>query len=184
MQDPALLPAPCAPAPACVHRQPHAFIDQHLGDEGLDALEIDVASRQRGRIDDEEGLPDARRVAFVDEERRASKPKRAPVSAVTSSSTTSASIAPLGLLAAPIGSIEPSSPAFGSVVGIAIPVERPAFGNRLALPFAATMSLPRATSDSDRSIISASASRRGNTAATGLVPNTGCLPPGGRHGGG
>jgi hypothetical protein len=47
----------------------------------------------------------------------ASKPNCAPISAVTSNSTTSASIAPLGLLTAPIGSIEPCMPACGSVVG-------------------------------------------------------------------
>jgi hypothetical protein len=45
-------------------------------------------------------------------------------------------------------------------------------------PFwAATMILPRATWDSDRSIISGSPSRRGNMAAMGLVPNSGALPP-------
>ena len=85
----------------------------------------------------------------------------------------SASIAPL---APPIGSIEPARPALGSVVGWPSPSSAQPRG--IALPsFAATMSLPRATSDSDRSIESGGASRRGNTAAIGLVPKSGRRPP-------
>ena len=48
----------------------------------------------------------------------------------------------------------------------------------MALPSrAATMSLPRATSDRLRSITSGGASRRGNAAAIGLVPKSARLPP-------
>jgi hypothetical protein len=50
-----------------------------------------------------------RAVAFVDEEARGLEAELPPISAVTSSSTTSASIAPLGLVMAPIGSIEPAA---------------------------------------------------------------------------
>ena len=103
----------------------------------------------------------------------ASNPIAAPVSAVTMSSTTSASIAPL---VPPSGSIEPSRPAFGSVVGWPSPSSAQPSG--IALPsLAATISLPRATSDSDRSISNGAAARRGNTAAIGLVPKSGRLPP-------
>ena len=99
----------------------------------------------------------------------ASAPIAAPVSAVTRSSTTSASIAPL---VPPIGSIEPSSPALGSVVGL--PSRSSAQPSGIDLPsLAATISLPRATSDSDRSIDSGSPARRGNTAAIGFVPKIG-----------
>ena len=106
----------------------------------------------------------------------ASKPNCAPISALTSSSTISASMAPLGLLAAPTGSMEPIMPACGSVVGW--PVASSAHPSGIDLPsLAATISLPRATSLKDRSIINASAERRGNIAATGLVPNTACRPP-------
>ena len=106
----------------------------------------------------------------------ASKPKRAPITALTSSSTTSASIAPLGLVAAPTGSIDPASAAWASVVGW--PSASSAQPGGMASPFlAATITLPRATSLRLRSTISGSAPRRGNTAATGLVPKIGCLPP-------
>ena len=106
----------------------------------------------------------------------ASKPNCAPISAVTNNSTTSASMAPLGLLAAPIGSMLPCKPACGSVVGWPALSSAHPVGMR-APALAATISLPRATSLSDRSIINASAPLRGNTAATGLVPNIGCRPP-------
>ena len=43
--------------------------------------------------------------------------------------------------------------------------------------WAATISLPRATSDRLRSIINGPAARRGKMAATGLVPKIGCRPP-------
>ncbi len=106
----------------------------------------------------------------------ASKPNCEPMSAVTSSSTTSANIAPLVLVVAPIGNIEPCMPALGSAVGW--PWASSAQPSGMASPFfAATMSLPRATSLRLRSIINGSAFRRGNTAATGLVPKMGCLPP-------
>ena len=42
---------------------------------------------------------------------------------------------------------------------------------------AATMILPRATAESDRSIMRGAAPRRGNAAATGLVPNSARVPP-------
>ena len=106
----------------------------------------------------------------------ASKPNCAPMTAVTSSSTISASIAPLLDVAAPIGSIEPSSAALASVVGW--PFASSAQPSGIGSPFfAATMTLPRATSLRLRSIINGSPVRRGNTAATGLVPKIGCLPP-------
>ena len=74
---------PLVPRPALQHQpafagQPHALIHQHLGDDGLHPLEIDVASAQCGRIDDDEGLPDARRVAFVHEERRRLETEASP----------------------------------------------------------------------------------------------------------
>ena len=85
-------------------------------------------------------------------------------------------MAPLGELTAPIGSIEPAMPALGSVVGW--PSASSAQPAGMARPsLAATISLPRATSLRLRSIINASAPWRGNTAATGLVPKMGCLPP-------
>ena len=106
----------------------------------------------------------------------ASKPNWAPIRAVTSSSTTSASIAPFGDDIAPMGSIDPVNAALASVVGW--PSASSAQPSGIGWPvLAATITLPRATSLRLRSIISASASRRGNTAATGLVPKIGCLPP-------
>ncbi len=106
----------------------------------------------------------------------ASKPKLAPVSAATSSSMISASIAPLGLPTATTGSIESSRPAAGSVVGL--PSRSKAQPSGIDWPaFAAAISLPRATSDSDRSISSGSALWRGKTAAIGSVPKIGCFPP-------
>ena len=106
----------------------------------------------------------------------ASKPKFAPMTAVTSSSTTSASIAPFGDDTAPIGSIDPCNAAAASVVGL--PAASSAQPGGIGLPsFAATMTLPRATSERLRSTISGSPLRRGNTAATGLVPKIGCRPP-------
>ena len=73
--------------------------------------------------------------------------------------------------------MEPSSPAFGSVVGL--PWASSAQPAGIVLPsFAATISLPRATSDRLRSIISGSASpRRGKIAAIGFVPKIACRPP-------
>ncbi len=103
----------------------------------------------------------------------ASKPSAAPVSAVTMSSTISASIAPF---VPPIGSMLPSRPAAGLVVGW--PSRSSAHPSGIALPSrAATMSLPRATSDSDRSIVTAGPLRRGNVAAIGFVPKSARLPP-------
>ncbi|MCY1452161.1 hypothetical protein D9M71_690640 [compost metagenome] len=103
----------------------------------------------------------------------ASAPKLAPASEVTSSSTISASIAPL---TPPAGSIEPRSAACASVVGW--PASSNAQPSGIGLPcFAATMILPRATSDNDRSITTGAWPRRGNTAAMGLVPNSGRRPP-------
>ena len=85
----------------------------------------------------------------------------------------SASMAPL---APPAGSIMPSSPAFGSVVGL--PSLSSAQPGGMGLPSrAATMSLPRATSERLRSITMGGASRRGNAAAIGLVPKSARLPP-------
>ena len=95
------------------------------------------------------------------------------MSAHTRSSTTSASIAPL---APPSASIDPSSAALASVVGA--PERSSAQPNGIGLPSrAAIMTLPRATCDSDKSMISGAASRRGKIAAIGLVPKTGCVPP-------
>jgi hypothetical protein len=104
----------------------------------------------------------------------ASKPSAAPVSAVTSTSTSSASIAPF---APPIASIEPANAALASVVG------RPSWSSAqpsgIGCPaLAATITLPRATSDKERSIVSGGPSRRGSAAAIGLVPNSGRFPPG------
>jgi len=45
--------------------------------------------------------------------------------------------------------------------------------------FAATITLPRAASDNDRSMTSGASPRRGNTAAMGLVPKIGVRPPAG-----
>jgi hypothetical protein len=42
---------------------------------------------------------------------------------------------------------------------------------------AATMMRPRATAESDRSMVSGGAPRRGNAAAIGLVPKSARLPP-------
>ena len=85
----------------------------------------------------------------------------------------SASIAPF---VPPIGSIEPSSAACASVVGL--PSRSSAQPSGIGLPcFAATMTFPRATSESDRSMASGAPARRGNTAAMGLVPKSGRLPP-------
>ncbi|MOA38373.1 hypothetical protein D3C78_1600500 [compost metagenome] len=103
----------------------------------------------------------------------ASAPKWAPVSVVTSNSTINASIAPL---TPPMGSIEPSMPFLGSVVGW--PSASSAQPSGMLSPFlAATMSLPRATSDSDRSMLIGWAPLRGKIAAMGLVPKMGRLPP-------
>jgi hypothetical protein len=106
----------------------------------------------------------------------ASKPKFAPISAVTKSSTTSASIAPFGLETAPIGSIDPSRPAFGSVVGRPGGVERPADRDRTALLRRHHQLAARDLAQL-RSISSGAAARRGNKAATGLVPKIGWRPP-------
>ena len=98
------------------------------------------------------------------------------MTAVTSSSTTSANMAPLVDEAAPTGSIDPARPAAASVVGC--PLASSAQPAGMARPsLAATISLPRAASLKDRSIIKGEALRRGKTAATGLVPKMGCLPP-------
>ena len=84
---------------------------------------------------------------------RSPSPRRS--ARMTSSSTTSASIAPL---VPPIGSIEPSSAAFASVVGC--PSLSSAQPSGIGLPsFAATITLPRAASDSERSIDSGAPSR-------------------------
>ena len=64
----------------------------------------------------------------------------------------------------------------GSVVGW--PSRSSAQPSGIALPsFAATISLPRATSESERSIVIGGPSRRGKTAAIGLVPKIGVRPP-------
>jgi LacI family transcriptional regulator len=76
----------------------------------------------------------------------------------------------------PIAAMLPVNAAFASVVGL--PSASNAQPAGIGLPsLAATMILPRATSVSDRSIISGGFPRRGNTAAIGLVPNSGLLPP-------
>ena len=79
----------------------------------------------------------------------ASKPNAAPVSAATSSSTTSASIAPL---VPPIGSIDPVERGLARRWS-AGPRGRAPSPSGIGLPsFAATITLPRATSESERSI--------------------------------
>ena len=97
-------------------RQPHAFVGQHLGDERLDAVDVDVAAGQRRRVDHEEGLPDARPVAFVDEEATTPRSRSARPSARRRAARRRAR-ASRPFVAAPIGSIEPSSAACASVVG-------------------------------------------------------------------
>ena len=103
----------------------------------------------------------------------ASKPSAAPASVVTRSSTMSASIAPL---VPPMASMLPSRPARASAVGL--PFASSAQPSGIGRPsFAAIMSLPRATSDRDMSISRGRPCARGNTAAMGLVPSSGRLPP-------
>ena len=139
------------------------------------ALEIDVAAGERARIDHQERLADARPVAVVDEERvgleadrgagergdeqlrrraPASRPSRRPSAASTRSS---AGLRIGGRLAV-ASSAQPS--------GIGVP------------SLAATITLPRADLGQREVDHQRRARRaRGNTAAIGLVPKIGCLPP-------
>src|SRR5688500_13685013 len=104
----------------------------------------------------------------------ASVPMAEPVSAAQISSNISASIAPL---APPIGNRLPRSIAsLGSVVGLpSAPSAQPS-GMRSPLRIAIMMR-PRTTVVMARSMTSGSLPLRGNTAATGLVPNSAFLPP-------
>ena len=103
----------------------------------------------------------------------ASAPKWAPVKVVTSNSTTRANIAPL---VPPTASIDPVKPFFGSVVGF--PSWSRAQPNGIDSPLsAATINLPRATSDKDRSTLTGGWPVRGKIAAIGLVPKIARLPP-------
>ena len=155
-------------------RKPHALVVEHCRDQRLDALEVRRAARERIRIDDEERLADARAVAFVDEERarleshrragqrrdeqldderehralRAAHREHRPLQARPSRRSSAGRRA---------SSAQPSG------------IGRPSF--------AATITLPRATSDSERSIVNGGAASRGKTAAIGLVPNSARLPP-------
>ena len=102
----------------------------------------------------------------------ASKPSRAPESAEQRSSTIRASIVPF---TPPVGSIIPSRPCFGSVVGW--PSRSTAQSGGIGFPSrAATRSLPRATTESDRSITTGGSPWRGKMAAIGLVPKIGRRP--------
>ncbi|KAG1306488.1 hypothetical protein G6F62_015394 [Rhizopus arrhizus] len=70
----------------------------------------------------------------------------------------------------------PAKPALGSVVGW--PSASSAQPSGMGwLSRAAIISLPRATCDSDRSITKRAPLRRGKTAAIGLGPKSGRLPP-------
>ena len=107
----------------------------------------------------------------------ASKPIAAPVSAQARSSTIKASIAPL---APPTASIDPANAALASVVGRpSRSSAQPAGIGRPSL--AAIMTLPRAASDSDRSISSGSPALRGNAAAIGIGAEDRMLATGRRH---
>ena len=104
----------------------------------------------------------------------ASVPIAAPVSAAQISSNISASIAPF---APPIGNRLPRSIAsFGSVVGLPSASSAQPSGMRSPLRIAIMMR-PRTTVVRARSMTSGSLPLRGNTAATGLVPNSAFLPP-------
>ncbi len=154
--------------------QAHAGILRHLRDQRFDPREIGVAAGERVRIDDEERLPDPR--AGCLRRRRTSSP-RSPSPRRSARSRSARRRAP--------ASRPWCRPAAASSLR-GPPSDRSSVGRRhrapspsgIALPsFAATISLPRATSDSDRSISSGAPARRGNTAAIGLVPKSGRLPP-------
>jgi len=51
-----------------MRQQTDAFILKHCPDERLHPVEIDLATRQGLRVDDDECLPDARAIALVPEE--------------------------------------------------------------------------------------------------------------------
>ena len=83
-------------------------------------------------------------------------------------------MAPFGEAFSPLpkGSIDPVKPAFGSVVGL--PSTSKAHPLGIILPsFAATISLPLATSLKLKSIINGVLSRLGKIAAIGSVPKIG-----------
>ena len=104
----------------------------------------------------------------------ASKPKLAPVRATASTSTISASAAPL---APPIGSRVPLRAAAGSVVGL--PSASTAQSGGIGSPFCtAVRILPRATWLSARSITIGGlpALRRGEADRIGAVDRAGCRP--------
>jgi len=97
----------------------------------------------------------------------------APVSEAASTSTISASAAPLG---PPMGCIMPLSACSGSVVGA--PPASVAQPSGIASRFcAAAMIFPRATVESERSTTMGSPPATGAANATGLVPKSGRVPP-------
>ena len=103
----------------------------------------------------------------------ASRLKALPVNAAASTSTISASAVPF---ASPIGCMDPSKAASGSVVGW--PSLSKAQPSGISPPdFLAFMTLPRATTDSDRSMTRGGPFSRGVAKAIGLVPNRGSRPP-------
>ena len=146
-------------------RTPGSFV--HLGDQRFDArADRRRAPRAHPGSTTRNAWPSRGRLPSSTKNELASKPIAAPVSAVTSSSTIERQHRALGPAHRQHRAFEP-----GLRIGrrIAVAVERPAGG--IGLPsFAATITLPRATSDSDRSMTSGAALARGNTAAIGLVP--------------
>ena len=136
-----------------------------------------LAAGQRLGIDDEECLPQPRPVAFVDEERAGLE---ADGRAGQRGDHDLDDQRQHRALVAAHRQHRSGEPALRIGGRVAVGVERPAGGN--ARPsLAATISLPRATSDSDRSTLTEAPSRRGNAAAIGLVPNSGRRPARRRH---
>ena len=139
-----------------------------------DAVEERLAAGEGVGIDGDRAA--GRRRAADPRHRRTSWPrseKSAPVSATASTSTISASAAPL---APPIGCSAPLRAALASVVGL--PRSSTAQPAGIGSPFwAAVRILPRATWLSARSTTIGGPLLCGAAKASGLVPNTGCRPP-------
>ena len=111
-----------------------------------------------------------------DEVKRTALTRAGTGHAVPSTMVTGYRYAEMGYTACFEPAMLPVNAAFASVVGL--PSASNAQPSGIGLPsFAATMILPRATSVRDKSIMRGDLPCRGNTAATGLVPNRGFLPP-------